>query len=74
MNNSFTDSKFFELINERLLRKKSTVISSNLDMGQLRDIYSDRTYSRLASNYSFLRLYGQDIRVLKQIEQAQTPQ
>lgn len=70
MNNSFTNSKFFEVVNERLLRKKSTVISSNLDMAQLRDIYSDRVYSRLASNYSFIRLCGQDIRVLKKIEQS----
>ena len=70
MNNSFTNSKFFEVVNERLLRKKSTVISSNLDMGQLRYTYSDRVYSSLASNNSFIRHYGQEIRVLKKIEQS----
>lgn len=61
--NSFTTSQFFMCINERLLRKKSTIISSNLELNQLADIYSERTFSRIALHYELLRLYGEDIRL-----------
>ncbi len=68
LNNSFTNSKLFEIINERLLRKKSTIISTNLDLAQLRDVYSDRVASRILSKYTYIRLYGDDIRILKRIK------
>lgn len=61
--NSFTTSQFFMCINERLLHKKSTIISSNLDLNQLAEIYSERTFSRIALHYELLRLFGEDIRL-----------
>ena len=42
LNNTFVSSQLFYCINERLLRKKSTIISTNLSMTMLRDTYSDR--------------------------------
>ncbi len=68
MNNSFTNSKIFEIINERLIRRRSTIISTNLDLSQLRDTYSDRVTSRVLSNYTYIRLYGEDIRIIKKIK------
>lgn len=61
--NSFTTSQFFMCINERLLRKKATIISSNLDLNQLAEIYSERTFSRIALHYEVLKLFGDDIRL-----------
>ena len=61
LNNSFTSSQLFYCINERLLRKKSTIISTNLSMTMLRDTYSDRISSRIISQYSIIPLYGDDI-------------
>ena len=63
--NSFTSSQLFLCINERILRQKSTIISTNLKMGQLIDLYSERTLSRISSNYCILKLFGDDIRILK---------
>lgn len=63
MVNSFTTSAFFNLINERFLRKKSIIISSNLSLGQLRDMYSERVFSRIASNYVLLKIFGDDLRL-----------
>lgn len=63
--NSFTVSQLFLCVNERILRGKSTIISTNLNLVQLRDVYSDRTFSRISSNYSFIKLFGDDIRILK---------
>ena len=62
LNNTFVSSQLFYCINERLLLKKSTIISTNLSMTMLRDTYSDRISSRIISQYSIIPLYGDDIR------------
>lgn len=63
--NSFTISKLFYCINERINRRKGTIISTNLQPGQIRDIYSERIASRILSNYETIALFGNDIRILK---------
>ena len=68
LGNSFTTSQFFMCINERLLRKKSTIISTNLSLNQLLDQYSERTFSRISNNYQLLKLIGADIRLLKNLQ------
>lgn len=70
LSNSFTVSQFFLCINERILRKKSTLISSNLDMEALRSIYSERTLSRIISCYTIRQLPGSDIRIKKKLVNA----
>ena len=65
--NSFTISQLFLCLNERLLRRKSTIISTNLSLESLVDIYSERTFSRLTSNYTMLKLTGDDIRIKKKL-------
>ena len=65
--NSFTVSQLFLCLNERILRKKSTIISTNLALDSLVDIYSERTFSRITSNYTMLKLTGDDIRIKKKL-------
>ena len=65
--NSFTVSQLFLCLNERLLREKSTIISTNLTLDSLVDIYSERTFSRITSNYTMLKLTGDDIRIKKKL-------
>ena len=65
--NSFTISQLFLCLNERLLRRKSTIISPNLSFESLVDIYSERTFSRITSNYTMLKLTGDDIRIKKKL-------
>lgn len=60
--NSFTTSQLFLCVNERILRQRSTVISTNLNIRQLTEVYSERTLSRIFSNYSIIRMFGEDIR------------
>lgn len=67
--NSFTASQLFLIVNERILRQRSTIISSNLSVQQLADTYSERTLSRITSNYTILKLFGDDIRIQKRIRQ-----
>ena len=65
--NSFTVSQLFLCLNERLLSRKSTIISTNLSLESLVDIYSERTFSRITSNYTILKLTGDDIRIKKKL-------
>lgn len=64
MTNSFTISQFFHIINRRLEMNQATIISTNLAMSDIRDIYSERVSSRLGGNqYENIYLYGEDIRM-----------
>ena len=65
--NAFTASQFFTCINERLLNMKSTVVSTNLSLDSLADLYTERSFSRITSNYILLKLFGDDIRIIKKI-------
>lgn len=65
LNNAFTTSQLYLVINERLLRKKSTIISTNLSLENLNINYSERIYSRIISKYSISRIIGEDIRLHK---------
>ena len=67
LTNSFVASQFFLCINERILRKKSTIISTNLTLGNFMDTYSERVFSRVSSSYTMIKLIGKDIRIQKKI-------
>ena len=61
--NSFIASQLYQCINERHLRKKSTIISTNLSFDDIKNRYSERVFSRIVSNYKPFKLIGTDIRI-----------
>ena len=61
----FTASELFRIVNDRKLRKKPVVISTNLDYRALMDQYSDRVMSRLIGEYTTMKFFGDDIRMKK---------
>lgn len=65
MNNSFVNSQLFQCINERILRKKSTIINTNYSLKEISQTYSERISSRLIQFYTLLHIYGEDIRIKK---------
>lgn len=65
LSNAFSTSQLFLCINERFLRKKSTMISTNLSLGNISETYSERIFSRLSGNYKLIKLIGEDIRMKK---------
>ena len=67
LTNAFVSSQLFSCLNNRHLRKKSTIITTNLSLEELRDRYSDRIFSRITSNYGMCKLTGRDIRVTKKL-------
>lgn len=67
LTNSFVSSQLFLCVNERILRKKSTIISTNLTTEQFMERYSERTFSRISSSYNMIKLIGRDIRIQKKL-------
>ncbi len=63
--NSFVASQLFSCLNERNLRSKATIISTNLSLEELRDRYSERVFSRIINSFRICKLTGPDIRMLK---------
>lgn len=61
----FTASELFRIINDRKLRRKPVVISTNLDFPALMEQYSDRVMSRLIGEYTTLKFFGEDMRMKK---------
>ncbi|MBE6626838.1 MAG: hypothetical protein E7628_06640 [Ruminococcaceae bacterium] len=65
LTNQFTVSCLYNIINTRLIRKKSTIISTNLNHNELRKRYSDRIISRIFGEFKPLVFRGTDIREQK---------
>lgn len=69
LTNSFVQSELFHVVNERILRKKSTIISTNMNLSSLAEHYSERTASRIVSFYDAIQLTGEDLRVKIKLEE-----
>ncbi len=63
--NANTTTEFFNIINTRCLNRKSTVISSNLSLREISQIYSERIISRIIGNYNCYKFFGKDLRIFK---------
>lgn len=63
--NSFVASRLFDIINERDLRKKSTIISTNLSFEDIDGRYTERNFSRIFGSYTVLHPDVEDIRIRK---------
>ena len=62
---AFTKSVLYNLINTRILSKKPTIINTNLELEELREIYSNRIASRFMGEYTWKEFSGRDIRLQK---------
>ena len=64
----FSVSQTYNLFNSRLLAGKPTIISTNLGLRELEDIYSYRFVSRVVGETEKLDFLGSDIRIKKRAE------
>lgn len=71
LTNNFVTSQLFSCLNERHMRQKATIISTNLSLEELRNRYSDRIFSRITSSYSLCKLSGPDIRIYKKLKKSE---
>ncbi|MBE5950824.1 MAG: AAA family ATPase [Lachnospiraceae bacterium] len=64
---AFTMSRLSLCINERFLNRRSTIISTNLGVPDLKNQYGERNFSRIFSSYKPLLFFGDDIRLKKKV-------
>ena len=65
---SFTKTTAYNLINSRLIHRKPTIISTNLELEELEELYSRRLVSRLMGEYVIMNFAGTDIRQTKRLQ------
>lgn len=65
MRTDFVQATFYRIVNDRLLHRRKTVLSTNLEFEDIARRYGDAVLSRLRGEYQLLRFFGEDIRVLK---------
>lgn len=70
--NQFTVSCLYNIINTRLNKKLSTIISTNLTQTEFRQKYWDRITSRVLGDYLSLLFCGTDVRAQKAREATQS--
>ncbi|MDO5156686.1 MAG: ATP-binding protein [Eubacteriales bacterium] len=63
--NSFVSSELYDILNTRMRSGKSTIISTNLNLQELTDRYSDRITTRIFAEYKVFNFYGSNIRLAK---------
>lgn len=59
-----SQSEVFNILNERLLRKKKIIISTNLPLDEIQSKYHQRIASRIFGNFDLCEFFGQDIRIV----------
>ena len=62
---TLVSSQIFNIVNERMVNQRPTIISTNLTPDRIKEQYSDRVLSRLTDEFEFLTLTGDDIRIKK---------
>lgn len=65
MQTSFSKSALYVLINSRLINKLPTIISTNLTLGEIEELYTPQIFSRIQGEYLLLPFFGKDIRRIK---------
>lgn len=65
MMTNFIQSAFYRIVNDRLLSRRKTVLSTNLTVDELGQRYGGAVGSRVQGEYEMLRFFGEDIRILK---------
>ncbi len=65
MHTSFVQSAFYRIVNDRLLSRRKTVLSTNLTVEEIGRRYGEAVRSRIEGEYQLLRFFGRDIRLQK---------
>lgn len=59
----FSITELFNLLNKKLLKNKKMLISTNLLLPNITQVYSERIYSRLIGEFKLCKFYSDDIRI-----------
>lgn len=62
LNNSFTNSQLFNIVNSRMIDGKKMIINTNLTPNELSAVYGDRIFSRIFHKFVPMAFFGKDLR------------
>ena len=62
LNNSFTNSQLFNIVNSRMIDGKKMIINTNLTPNELSTVYGDRIFSRIFHKFIPMAFFGKDLR------------
>lgn len=62
---SFVQSAFYRIVNDRLINRRKTILSTNLSVEEIGRRYGEAVRSRIEGEYERLQFYGKDIRIQK---------
>ncbi|MGL5150552.1 MAG: ATP-binding protein [Clostridium sp.] len=66
--NDFSITEMFNILNKKLLKKKKMLISTNLTLPDITQMYSERMASRLIGNFKLCKFFSEDIRIKINLE------
>lgn len=72
MTTAFTTSVFYSLINTRLMTRRAMIVNTNLMPDEFARRYSAAVASRLLGDFTQLRFFGDDIRLIKKHERSRS--
>lgn len=64
----FMNNNIFKLIDYRLSYEKKTIITSNISINEIKNIYKSRIFSRIIKNFKLLHFYGSDVRIKSRLK------
>lgn len=59
----FSITELFNLLNKKLLQGKKMIVSTNLLLPGITQVYSERIYSRLIGDFKLFKFFSDDIRI-----------
>ncbi len=62
LTNKFTNMEIFNIINDRIIRNKKVIISTNLSLSDIIETYGERIASRVFGKFTMLKFFGPDLR------------
>lgn len=63
---AYVSAALYDILNNRMLADRPTIISTNLSMKELEQRYSERFTSRITASYGMFQFLGSDIRIESQ--------
>lgn len=69
MTTAFVQSALYQILNTRLMERRSTIISTNLIVPEIEKRYTEQIASRIEGEYRIYPFFGKDIRKLKRSRQ-----
>ncbi|WP_294464102.1 ATP-binding protein [uncultured Anaerofustis sp.] len=67
----YVNNEILKLIDYKMTYNKKMIMTTNLTLNEIREKYKSRIYSRIVSNFKYLKFFGPDIRVTSKMKKNQ---